>query len=205
MAQRGNKKAVGSCNVCMNIFSLDVTVMCLWAFPKVASLLLKPWSQLLPSFYSGCDASLTRNTKPWPPRQQQRRHRVKDLKLHHFWSLLFKKQSDHAWCAFKKKKKKSIRGPQLPASQSWKGGEGEEETRVRVRERGHSEDEALASAAWGKILALGETWWCRDDIFRAAVRVIDEYQMLSITPWEKNWWNQKNTTTKDNVGIRGRI
>lgn len=54
-----------------------------------------------------------------------------------------------------------------------------------MRERRRSEDEALTGAARGRILALGEIWWCRDDIFRAAVRVIDEYQMLSITPWEK--------------------
>lgn len=70
-----------------------------------------------------------------------------------------------------------------------------------MRERRHSEDEALTGAAWGRILALGERWWCCDDIFRAAVRVIDEYQMLSITPWEK-LMKQKKTTPKDNEEIR---
>lgn len=71
----------------------------------------------------------------------------------------------------KKERKKSVRGPRLIAQ-------------VERVEKRHSEDEALTGASWGRILALREIWWCRDDIFRAAVRVIDEYQMLFITPWE---------------------
>jgi len=52
------------------------------------------------------------------------------------------------------------------------------------RESRQSEDEALTGAAEGRILALREKCWCCNDIFRAAVRVIDEYQTLSITLWE---------------------
>lgn len=76
--------------------------------------------------------------------------------------------------------------------------------------KGKRGDEALA-AAWGTIPALRERCWCRSDIFRAAVRVIDEYQMLSITPWEKRMKRENNegrgrNTEKTNEGqIKGRI
>lgn len=84
-----------------------------------------------------------------------------------------------AWEKGKKTEKQSVGGPQLPALVERAGMQGRQEAQRR------SLAEALTGAVWGKRLALRELWWCRNDIFRAAVRVIDEYQMLSITPWEK--------------------
>lgn len=96
----------------------------------------------------------------------------------------------HFFFAWEKNKKKSVIGPQLPA-------EVERVGKARKRwERRRSIDEVLSGAAWGRILALREIWWCRNDIFRAAVRVIDEYQMLSITPWKEKNDEKKATTNK---------
>ncbi len=65
--------------------------------------------------FLGYDTSLTRNTELWRPHQQQRRHRVKELS-YIILKPLFKNWSDHVCCAFFTwKKKKSVRGPQLPA------------------------------------------------------------------------------------------
>lgn len=51
----------------------------------------------------------------------------------------------------------------------------------------------------GKILALRKMWGCCNDIFRAAVRVIDEYQMLCVVPRERLIkWKE----TKENVNRR---
>lgn len=77
--------------------------------------------------------------------------------------------------------------------------------RKRRERGGTAKTRRGTGAARGRMLALRETWWCRDDIFRAAARVIDEYQMLSIAPWEKLMKQKKkkySATTKDNVGIR---
>lgn len=106
-----------------------------------------------------------------------------------------------------KKKKKIVRGPVLPALVE-RGGEGE----GAQRRAGAAKISGCGSSLVQRrrrILALREIWWCRCDIFRAAVRVIDEYQMLSNSslgkvtaprPQEKN---KKTTTTKGgNVDIR---
>lgn len=59
-----------------------------------------------------------------------------------------------------------------------RGGEGERAQRRAGAAKISGCGSSLAQR-WGRILALREIWWYRCDIFRAAVRVIDEYQMLS--------------------------
>lgn len=84
---------------------------------------------------------------------------------------------------FGEKKKKTHQALQDLGSQHKLKGLGKA---MKRQERGGIvKTKTLVGAAWGTILALREIWWCRNDIFRAAGKVMDEYLMLSITPWEK--------------------
>lgn len=94
-----------------------------------------------------------------------------------------------------KQNRKAFEGLSL-AAQVERVGKGEEETRERG---GAAKTRRGAGAAQGRMLALRETWWCRDDIFRAAARVIDEYQMLSITPWEKLMKEKKSIAQQQRI------